>query len=369
MKKVLAIAPYPYLPFFSGGQKFIAGFYEQLARVTELTVISTGNNDASLARGYRILPLLKSSFSRYYDRSLVEKISNEAKKGGYDAIIWEHPYYAWLARRIKKNTGIKNILHTHNIEYQRFKSTGRWWWPILRNYEKRFFREGDQLLFITEEDKRFAIDEWKIDPAKCLDLPFGIDIPAYPPDRMLAKEMIRSRHGIGTGEHILLFNGLLNYKPNLDALKVILGQINPILQSDTSFEYKILVCGKGLPEEYEGLQSYRDRQVIYAGFVDDISLYFKAAEVFLNPVLSGGGIKTKMVEAIGYGTTVVATETGAKGIRKEVCGDKLIVVKDEDWNAFTNAVKTAAGMNKHTPAEYYSYYNWENIVSKFVATI
>jgi hypothetical protein len=40
MKKVLAIAPYSYLPYFSGGQKFIALFFEHLGKEVELTVIS-----------------------------------------------------------------------------------------------------------------------------------------------------------------------------------------------------------------------------------------------------------------------------------------------------------------------------------------
>ena len=44
----------------------------------------------------------------------------------------------WLAGIIRKRTGIKTILHIHNIEYQRFQSTGKWWWPVLRIYEKVF---------------------------------------------------------------------------------------------------------------------------------------------------------------------------------------------------------------------------------------
>ncbi|MBK7560873.1 MAG: hypothetical protein IPI68_04990 [Chitinophagaceae bacterium] len=50
MKKILAIAPYPYLPYFSGGQKFIAKFLEYLRNETDLTVISTDDNDWSLVK-------------------------------------------------------------------------------------------------------------------------------------------------------------------------------------------------------------------------------------------------------------------------------------------------------------------------------
>lgn len=366
MKKVLAIAPYPYLPFFSGGQKFIARFYESLAAHTELTVISTRSNDASLAKGYRLLPLLKQSFSRYYDTGLIRMITDEIRQGNYDAIIWEHPYYAWLARKLKKNTGIKTILHTHNIEHQRFRSTGKWWWPILRRYEKKFFREADHILFISPGDRDFAVKKWNIPPVKCIDVPFGIDNISHPADREEKQDQVKKKYSIAADEHILLFNGLLNYKPNLDALKAILDEINPILLTDSSFRYRIVICGKGLPEELRGLESYKDKNIIFAGFVDDISAYFKAADILLNPVLSGGGVKTKMVEAIGFGTTAVAMRAGATGIRTDLCGEKLVIVDDHDWKKFAASVIEEAGKIKETPREYYEYYNWNRIISKLV---
>lgn len=102
MKKILVIAPYAYLPWRSGGQKFIGQFLEYLGRKTALTVVSVAANDASLATQYKLLPLLKKGFSRYYDFSLVKKISTLVKEEQFDAVIWEHPYLAWLAFRVCK---------------------------------------------------------------------------------------------------------------------------------------------------------------------------------------------------------------------------------------------------------------------------
>ena len=147
MKKVLAIAPYPYLPFFSGGQKFIAQFLDYLGKEVDLTVISVADNDFTLAKTYKTIPLLKKSFSRYFDFSLVSKITDLVKKEKFDTVIWEHPYFAWLAFRIRKKTGVKTIIHTHNIEYQRFRSTRRWWWTVLKIYEKWSFKKADSLFF------------------------------------------------------------------------------------------------------------------------------------------------------------------------------------------------------------------------------
>lgn len=367
MKKILAIAPYPYLPFFSGGQKFMAQFFEWLGKETDLTVISVAENDFSLARSYKTIPMLKRSFSRYFDRGLIAKVTALTRKENFDTIICEHPYFAWLAFAVRKKTGVKVIIHTHNIEYQRFRSTGKWWWPVLKRYEKRSFKKADRLFFITPEDRQFAIDEWKIPPAKCVDLPFGIEVKDPPDDRDVCRMTIARKYNMGDDEKIFLFNGLLNYQPNVDALRIIVDKINPVLLSISPYAYKIIICGKGLPAEMNALKEYADKNIIHAGFVDDIDTYFKAADIFLNPVQTGGGVKTKMVEAIAYGTTVVATETAAAGMIRNICGIKLVTVNDNDWKAFAGAVIGAAGVNVKTPLEYYRHYHWESIIKRLLA--
>lgn len=364
MKKVLDMMPYSYLPYHSGGQKSIAQFLEYLGKETTLTVISVEKNDVSLALTYTLLPILKNKASRYYDTSLVKKIVSLVKEKSIDTIIWEHPYYAWLAFRVRKRTGVKTIIHTHNIEYQRFRSLGKWWWPVLKVYEKWCFKKADAVFFIAPEERQFAIDQWGIDPAKCINMPFGVPVKEFPTDKAACREKIAGLHGIEAGEKIFLFNGMLNYKPNLDALMAILQQINPILQQQAAFPYKIIICGKGLPAELNDLKEYQSQHITYAGFVDDIESYFKAADIFLNPVQSGGGIKTKMVESIAFGTTVIATESGAAGIEREACGEKLVVVPDSDWQGFATAVISHADRVSSTPATYYSTYYWGEIVKK-----
>lgn len=364
MKKILVIAPYAYLPWRSGGQKFIGQFLEYLGRKTSLKVISVAANEAEVAKNYTLLPLLKKGFSRYYDFSLVRKISKLVKEEQFDAVIWEHPYLAWLAFRVRKKTGVRTLFHTHNIEYQRFKSTGRWWWPVLKWYERWCFKKADGIFFITPDDKQFAVQQWKIDPARCFDLPFGIETGSFPVNRQSSREAVNQLHGLLPSEKILLFTGAFNYQPNVDALRFIVEKINPILLKEAGFAYRILICGGDLPAEWNELKDQRPQQIIYAGFIPRIDLYYSAADIFLNPVLSGGGIKTKMVEAIAYGATVISTETGATGINKTVCGSKLVLVDDGDWNAFAHAV-IKAGKEDYspTPPAYYQQYHWEAIIT------
>jgi Glycosyltransferase len=184
--------------------------------------------------------------------------------------------------------------------------------------------------------------------------------------RIVAQKAVKAIHKIPDDEKILLFNGLLDYKPNLDALVAILNQINPVLFQYPNFKYRIIICGKRLPTELNELKEYADKNIIYAGFVHDIEMYFKGADLFLNPVQSGGGIKTKMVEAIAFGTTVITTETGAMGIHRDICGKKLVVVPDNSWNDFAQVIIANAGNKDVTPASYYDYYYWGSIVKKIL---
>lgn len=369
MKKVLDVMPYQYLPFFSGGQKSIAQFLDYLGQETELSVITVPGNDEKMAESYRLFPMLKKGAAKYCDFSLIAKIADFVKREQIQTIIWEHPYYAWLAFSVRKRTGVKTIFHTHNIEYQRFKSLGKLWWPFLKVYEKWAFKKADAIFFIAPEEMNFATTRWNIDKAKCKTVPFGVPVKENPADRDESGAKVRALHQIAPEEKILLFNGLLSYQPNLDALKYILDHINPLLEKESDYHYKIVICGKGLPAEMNELKNYESHNVIYAGFVDDIEMYFKAADIFLNPVQTGGGIKTKMVEAIAYGTTVVATESGAAGIERTACGDKLQVVRDNDWKNFASAVVKDSSAKTPTPPSYYKTYYWGEIAKSAEETM
>lgn len=107
--------------------------------------------------------------------------------------------------------------------------------------------------------------------------------------------------------------------------------------------------------------------MVYLGFVDDIDRYTKAADLLLNPVQSGGGIKTKMIEALAMNTAVVSVKTGAAGVAAELCGNKLTIVPDNDWPQFTKTIITALQEpDSITPPSFYKTFSWRYIVEKVV---
>ena len=364
--KIVSVIPYRIFPARLGGEKGIAIFTEYLAAQVSVTAVTVKSNDPGYAKGYTLLNILSDSKLRYANLLLFSTLRKILLREQATHLLIEHPYFGWLAWLVRGSLNIKWLVHSHNIEYMRSRSIGRWWWKALKWYEGWVYRKADRVFFISEDDRQHAITFLGVLPEKSQEVTYGIEQSRFPENMAVARDTIMRRHGLAGNEKILLFNGALYHSTNYDALSVILEKINPYLLKDRNFSYKILVCGKGLPDFFNELKDYRAQHVIYAGFVDDISEYFKAADVFLNPILSGGGVKTKAIEALAMDCTVVSTELGAMGIRRAVCGDKLYIVREGEWEKFADLIIGAGKTESHIPDAFFEHYYWGNIIGRVI---
>ena len=293
------------------------------------------------------------------------KLRQIIKKNKITDLIIVHPYYGWLALLLKKSTGVKLSILSHNIEAVRFKSMGKWWWKMLWFYEKNTHKITDHNFFVTQEDLDFAVNNYCLDAKKCDVITYGIDWEQSPTknEKKEAGDKIRQQYNIDSTYKILLFNGTLDYKPNVEAVDYIINNINPILLKNTSFFYKIIICGRGLPAEFNELKDFQSKNIIYAGFVEDINIFFKGAAIFLNPVITGGGIKTKLVEALGNDLTSISCKSGAFGIPINLAETKLTVVNDFDWDSFCDAIFSAK-VEENISTTFFNHFYWGNIAAK-----
>jgi len=371
MVTILSIVPYKIFPAKVGGQKGIALFNEYLAKETSLVCVSVKSNDPLQAAGYTLLNVLADSPSRYINPFYFFTIQKIIRRYKTTHLLLEHPYYGWLGILLKWFTGVKLIIHSHNIESLRWKTLGKWWWPVLWQYEKLTHRVADYNFFIQDDDRNLAIKDFKLDAGKCTTITYGIewDIAPAKEERNRCKVIIQQQHHIDNRQTILLFNGTLDYPPNLNALKIIQEKINPLLLA-SGFAYKIIICGRGLPAVLNDLKEFADKNIIYAGFTDDITIYFKGADIFINPVVDGGGIKTKLVEAIGYGTAAISTKTGSTGITGADAGELLRITDDDDWEGFAAEItRKFQSPPSGVPGAFFKKFYWGNIAKKAAAFI
>ncbi len=368
MANVLSIVSYPFLPARVGGQKGVALFNKYFSRFHHLICVTTRRNDPRAAEGYEVLNILSDSRKRYINLFYFFRIRSLIKANQATHLILEHPYYGWLGILLKWFAGVRLIVHSHNMEGNRWKTLGKWWWRILWTYEKYTHRFADFSFFIHDEDLHYAIKHFGLDPSKCITVTYGIERNQIPDEVEIrvARSFLRSKFSIRPDQTIILFNGAFNYYPNLEALDRIIYTINPLLQRVSDLDYRILICGRDIPEKYFRLN---DGHITIAGFVNDIDVFFKGADVFINPISEGGGIKTKLVEALGFNLNAVSTQWGALGIDPAICNGKLLLSKNQDWEGFVKLISRAASIRRDIPPSYYDHFYWGYSTQKAAAFI
>src|SRR5450432_551623 len=359
---IISLVSYPFLPARSGGQKGIALFYKYFSKYHQVTIVTTEKNRPELAEGYKLVNILGNSKLRYINPFIFFTIRKLILAQKASHLILEHPYYGWLGILLKKFCAVKLVVHSHNIEGNRWKNLGKWWWRILWNYEKITHRQADYNFFIQDEDRKYAVEAFGLNEKKCMTVSFGTEIPD-PPSREShdsSSRIIKQQFQIPDGIPLLLFNGSFQYTPNREALENLLFKVNPLLQNK-GFLYTILIMGLDIPESIKN-SSFPNVRII--GFAENLELFLTGSDVFLNPVLSGGGIKTKLVEALAFNLNAVSTENGAIGVDPRLCNGKLIICKDNDWNLFAESVSGAIKINTRMPPDFYENFYWVNITKR-----
>ena len=240
---------------------------------------------------------------------------------------------------------------------------GKWFWQMLYIYEKWTYKIADLVIFVSEVDRQKAIYEFDLNKNKTLLTPYGIETIEPSQKNIDNRNFLEKEYDIKSDEKILLFFATMNYAPNYEAVEFINDKIYPLLKLIEGLKFKILICGKNLPEAIQ--KKLTDKiEINYCGFVDDINAYIDGADVMINPILSGGGVKTKAIDTLAMNQTVISTKTGAEGIDPAVCGNKLIITPDNDWTAFANAIVDNIDKRENIPSTFFETYSWTNIIEK-----
>lgn len=334
--KILSIVWYKILPARFGGQKGIAHFNEGLAEWHPLVCLCSRNNEAPPGLPYRVIPTLPVSKSQIISPRWWLKIAAIARSQRATHIILEHPYHGIAAVWARNRTGAMLIVHSHNIESDRFRRLGKWWWRILAAYERWVHRRSDLSLFKTATDLDYAVKHFRLDPANCMIMPY----PVLRPEAKVRSEavaIIRRRHHIPGNEKILLFAGTLDYEPNALAVQAIYAEIAPRLARARE-HIRIVICGRNKFEAFQYLKDLSHPLVIDAGEVDDIENYFAGADLFINPVQWSGGVQTKNIDALAYSLPVVCFRLEGQPA-------------DEEWSAFISEAEAG---------------DWDTFVSKII---
>jgi GT2 family glycosyltransferase len=145
----------------------------------------------------------------------------------------------------------------------------------------------------------------------------------------LAGKLDDNRAGIATARYdfrvdgrepnTMLFLGSFRHPPNLEALDWFARKVLPRVLERLP-DARLVIVGAD-PPPMHSLPDFGDHMEL-RGFVDDVREPLSRYSVFVCPILSGSGMRVKLLEAFAAGIPVVSTKLGAEGLANrdgEIC--------------------------------------------------
>ncbi len=321
----------PYLPFplVSGGQIRTYNLLKNLKDQHDITLISFIREDSEkeyipelkkFCRGIytfkKLKPfsptnILKAGFTSYpalmtmyLSNQVQETISSILKKEKFDLI---HAETFYVMSNIPEIT-IPRLLVEQTIEYKVYQSfvSSIKFWPLkkllaidvkkIKKWEKHYWRVADKVVTMSEADKETMHNEI---PKLNIDVvPNGVDTEKF---FRIVKEM--------SPKKTVLFVGNFKWIQNKEAVIFLRDKVWPLIKEKCP-QANLWIVGKNPSSEILQMQSDN----VQVEEIDDIKLAFAASDVLLAPMLSGGGTRYKILEAMASGTPVVSTSLGVEGL-------------------------------------------------------
>ncbi len=367
---VLGIVSYKVFPAQMGGQKYIAAYYSELSKHANLVLAVSKDNQVDRFSPYKVLPFLFNHWYGPLNIIYIYKLCQIIRKEKINVILIDHTYFGWIGVILQFLTHKKLVIKSANIESLRFKDMGRVGWRLYDQYEGWVHRNAMLNFFITDEEKKLAINRWNLLPATCETLLYGVTLkfPVSKSERARCRNLLIQEHNVSPHTKLFLFNGTLDYLPNTDALYVITQEL--IFKMESSLmPYKIFICGNRISSEWEKVLR-ENPNIIYKGYVKDIDKYYMGTDCFICPITLGTGIKTKIVEAIAHGLPVIACRKSGEGFTDIELEKQLHLIDNYNWNAFADAMLKLDYFHfSETPAAFFSTFNWSIIVQKSILSL
>lgn len=163
----------------------------------------------------------------------------------------------------------------------------------------------------------------------------------------------------------ICFRGIMSFEPNQTAIKSFYDNIF-IKMIEKYPDIRLKVIGK---DPSRGLMEYMKKNTIFTGYVDDVLEEMSKSSIHVVPMVSGTGVKTKMLDSISLRRIVFATPMSIAGIFDSVeeARDNGVVVYenyDDFIYYFDKVYKGEIDTTKMTDKafEYTSKESWANKV-------
>ncbi|MCF8227483.1 MAG: glycosyltransferase family 4 protein [Bacteroidales bacterium] len=301
---------------------------------------------------------------RFISKNFEERLKNILQSHTFDIIQFETLFITPYLDMIRSLSDARIVLRAHNIEHliweriaglthnplKRFylKHLAR----TLKNYELSALDHFDGIATITQQDKSFFEQHTQI---PVIDISFGVDLNKFP----LPKDDF---------EFPSLFHiGSMNWIPNIEGIRWFLDHVWLDIHREFP-KLKFYLAGREMPK---WLYKAAYPNVVVIGEVDDAWEFMQSKAIMLVPLLSGSGIRIKIIEGMALGKAVISTRIGAEGINCRHGSDILLADDPGEFREAINKcyrdIEFTHQLGKNARSVIESFHNNEKIIASLLA--
>jgi glycosyltransferase involved in cell wall biosynthesis len=247
--------------------------------------------------------------TRFIDQGMEDFIRKEFYGKKFDVIQFEGLFTAPYLNVLKEVIpDAKMVLRQHNIEYsiwERLSTTASGFKKAyltllakrLKVFEHQAFKKFDAIVPISEVDEAYVN---KTGYQNTFVSPTGVVLDQF--EKVEIEEEVQS---VG-------FIGSLDWAPNQEGVLWFCEKVWPIVFRENP-NAVFTIAGKN-PSEIITKLNDPDKGILIAGEVESAVKFMKTKEVLVVPLLSGSGMRIKIIEAMAAQRAIVTTIIGAEGI-------------------------------------------------------
>ena len=343
--RVLFVSPYPICPPTHGGGVFMYQTVRELARLCELHVIVLLDYPEERAAHEELDRMCASTeyvvrrgglprggaapephaVREFRDPDLAWLIHRQIYTRRIDVLQLEYTVMGQYAGQFRR---IPTILFEHDVYFQSIarrlpfmsdpaeKMVARWEYLRALRYELRMLPTLDRIQVCSPDNANYLLSflprlKGRIDDG----FRAGVDTSLY------------EFRAEGREPFTMLFLGNFRHTPNLEALDWFVGKVLPQILSREP-RARLIVAGSEMPPRNS---MPRADAIEVIGFVEDVREPLARYALFICPILSGSGVRVKLLEAFAAGIPVVSTRLGAEGLTAQDGGICALADSPEEF--------------------------------------
>lgn len=224
----------------------------------------------------------------------------------------------------------------------------------LKIYENIMYEYFDNHAIISSQDQELI---YHVSRENIEIIPNGIDTHFFSPNKKIEKK------------YTLLFNGNMQYQPNVKSAIYIVNHILPLVQEKYP-EVTLLISGTSPTNEVQELAS---DSVVVSGWMDDIRDAYNQASIFIAPMQIGTGLQNKLLEAMAMELPCVTSKLANNALNAAPNEEILIGNSKEEYAKLIiqliENTKEKIELGKKGQSYVRNNFNWTSSTKKLIKSM